>query len=66
MVEWETGEVATEPPMIISADDPVICAIYALENNLLDLPGWRQFERMREENALHSPSSQASVIPHCS
>jgi hypothetical protein len=41
MVEWETGEVTTVCLKIISADDTVTCAIYALENDLLDLPGWR-------------------------
>ena len=44
MVEWENGEVTTEPLQIIAADDPVTCAIYAKENNLLDLPGWKRFK----------------------
>ena len=29
---------------LIAADDPVTCAIYAKENNLLDLPGWKRFK----------------------
>jgi hypothetical protein len=54
MVEWETGEVTTEPFKIVSADDPVTCAIYAFKNDLLDLPGWRQFKRIakREKKML--------------
>ena len=28
MIEWETGEITTEPLNIIAADDPVTCAIY--------------------------------------
>jgi hypothetical protein len=44
MVEWENGEIASEPMGIIAADDPVMCAIYARDNNLLDLPGWKQFK----------------------
>jgi hypothetical protein len=44
MVEWETGEVTTEPLSMITADDPVTCAIYAKDNDLLDLPGWKRFK----------------------
>jgi len=44
MVEWENGEVTAEPLQLIAADDPVTCAIYAKENNLLDLPGWKRFK----------------------
>jgi len=44
MIEWENGEVTSEPLSIIGADDPVTCAIYAKENNLLDLDGWKQFK----------------------
>ena len=44
MIEWETGEVTSEPLKIIAADDPVTCAIYAKEHGLLDQPGWKQFK----------------------
>ena len=44
MVEWENGEVTAEPLHVIAADDPVTCAIYAKENNLLDQPGWKRFK----------------------
>ena len=43
-VEWETGEITKEPLNVIAADDPVTCAIYARENNLLDVPGWKRFK----------------------
>jgi hypothetical protein len=46
MVEWETGEITSEPLQVIAADDPVTCAIYAKDNNLLDLPGWKRFKSM--------------------
>ena len=29
MIEWENGEVTSEPLQVIAADDPVTCAIYA-------------------------------------
>jgi hypothetical protein len=44
MVEWENGEITSEPLNIIAADDPVTCAIYAKENNLLELEGWKRFK----------------------
>ena len=44
MVEWETGEVTAEPLQVIAADDPVTCAKYAKDHNLLDLPGWKRFK----------------------
>jgi hypothetical protein len=39
LIEWENGEITTEPLKVIAADDPVTCAIYARENGLLDQPG---------------------------
>ena len=43
-VEWENGEVTTEPLNTIATDDPVTCAIYAKEKGLLDLEGWKRFK----------------------
>ncbi|KAL7570791.1 hypothetical protein ACA910_014420 [Epithemia clementina (nom. ined.)] len=45
LVEWDTGETTYEPLSIIAKDDPVTCAVYAKENNLLDEKGWRRFKR---------------------
>jgi len=41
MAEWENEEVTAEPLSIIAAGDPVTCAVYARENNLLELDGWQ-------------------------
>ncbi len=46
LVEWETGESTFEPLHIIAADDPVTCAAYAKENNLLNVKGWRHFAQI--------------------
>jgi hypothetical protein len=43
MIEWENGKITTEPLAIIAADDPVTCDIYARDNKLLDLDGWKCF-----------------------
>ena len=52
-VEWETGEITFEPLSIIAADDPVFCAAYAKENDLLALEGWHRFRSLakKQENA---------------
>ncbi len=55
LVEWENGEITSEPLSIIAADDPVTCAIYAQDNNLLDLEGWKRFKGIAkwEKKLLH-------------
>ena len=47
-VKWSTGEETWEPLKIISVDDPVTCAKYAKENNLLETPGWKRFKRLAQ------------------
>jgi hypothetical protein len=46
LIEWEGGEITSEPLKIVAADDPVSCAIYARENDLLDKPGWKRFKHI--------------------
>ena len=43
-IEWENGEITSEPLNVIASDDPVTCAVYARENSILDLPGWKRFK----------------------
>jgi hypothetical protein len=47
------GEWGDDPRALI-ADDPVSCAIYARENELLDKPGWKSFKHIakREKKLL--------------
>jgi hypothetical protein len=46
LVEWENGEITTEPLSVIAADDPVTCAVYAREHDLLDIEGWKCFRSL--------------------
>jgi hypothetical protein len=46
LIKWENEENTNDPLKIIAADDPVSCAIYACEINLLDQPGWKMFEHI--------------------
>jgi hypothetical protein len=54
LVEWENGEITTEPLSVIAADDPVTCAVYAREHDLLDVEGWKRFRNLakREKHFL--------------
>eukprot|EP00934_Nitzschia_sp_Nitz4_P007781 Nitzschia sp. Nitz4//scaffold70_size99833//3167//3640//NITZ4_004581-RA/size99833-processed-gene-0.23-mRNA-1//-1//CDS//3329557093//7771//frame0 len=37
-IEWENGEITSEPLTFFAKEDPVSCAIYAKNAGLLDLP----------------------------
>ena len=39
LVDWETREKTHEPLSVLAADDPVTCATYAKENDLLHIDG---------------------------
>jgi hypothetical protein len=62
MIEWENGEITTEPLSIIAADDHVTCAIYARDNNLLELDGWKWFKGIaRHEQKFKRMVNQAKL-----
>jgi hypothetical protein len=48
-VEWETGEITYEPLNQMAKDDPITCAIYARDNDLLNTEGWRQFKKRAQK-----------------
>jgi hypothetical protein len=54
LVEWENEEITTEPLLVIAANDPVTCAVYAREHDLLDVKGWNLFRNLakREKHFL--------------
>ena len=54
LVEWENGEITSEPLSVIAADDPVTCAACAREHDLLDVEGWKRFRNLakREKHFL--------------
>ena len=43
LVEWESGETTYEPLDLMASDNPVTCAEYAKQHNLLDTAGWKRF-----------------------
>ena len=61
-VEWETGDITFEFLSIIAADDPVTCAAYAKENDLLALEGWRRFRILAKKDKVLASSIKQSKI----
>ena len=51
-VEWETGEITFEPIFVIAADDPVTCAAYAKDNDLLAVEGWHRFRNLAKKDKI--------------
>jgi hypothetical protein len=41
LVEWENGEIMSEPLNVFGKDDPVTCAVYAHERGLLEEERWK-------------------------
>ena len=61
-VEWETWEITFEPLSIIVADDPVTCAAYAKENDLLALEGWHRFRSLAKKDKVLARAIKQSKI----
>ena len=60
-VEWER-EITFEPLSIIAADDPVTCAAYAKENDLLTLEGWCRFRNLAKRDKVLARAIKQSKI----
>jgi hypothetical protein len=67
MIEWDNGEITTEPLSALAIDDPITCSMYALENkNLLDKPGWKRFHKIaRRQKKLFHEANQAKLRSFC-
>jgi hypothetical protein len=62
LVKWESGETTCEPLYLIESDDPMTCADYAKENDLLETAGWKQFKRLaKSEKRLKQMINQAKL-----
>ena len=46
LVDWETAEKTYEPLSVLAADDPLTCATYAKENDLLHIDGSKRFRNL--------------------
>ena len=50
LVDWVTGEKTYEPLSVLAAVDPVTCAMYAKENDLLHIDGWKRFRNLAKRD----------------
>ncbi len=50
LIEWENGEVASEPLSVIIKDDPVTVALYAKDKGLLDTEGWKRVKNIAKRH----------------
>jgi hypothetical protein len=46
LVHWEDGSETFEPLSVMAKEDPITCAKYAKDNDLLDKPGWKSLQRI--------------------
>ena len=53
LVAWEDGSQTYEPLGLVSKDDPVTCAKYALENDLLEVEGWKSLKRIARRQKVY-------------
>ena len=61
-VEWETVEITFDPLSVIAEDDPVTCAAYAKENDLLALEQWRRFRSLAKKDKILARAIKQSEI----
>jgi hypothetical protein len=64
LINWEDGSNTYEPLQIMRKDHPDLCAQYALDNNLLDKDGWKQFRRKAKKKTLHRKMNQKKKQKH--
>jgi hypothetical protein len=66
LVEWENGEITSEPLNIFGKDDPVTCAVYACEHGLLEEEGWKRFKGIakREKKMLRMINQSCIKVTH--
>ena len=56
------GRLHLNPLSIIAADDPVTCAAYAKENDLLALEGWHRFRSLDKKDKVLARAIKQSKI----
>ena len=61
-VEWETVEITFEPLSVFAADDPVTCAEYAKEEDLLAVEGWDRFRNLVKKDKVLARAIKQSMI----
>jgi hypothetical protein len=64
LVHWEDGSETWEPLTILAKDDPVSCAKYGLDHDLLDKVGWKRLKPLtRRKEQFRRIVNQSKVAP---
>ena len=50
LLKWEDDSETWEPLSAVAKDDPIHLAKYAIDKDLLELPGWKRFRRYNRKN----------------
>jgi hypothetical protein len=64
LVRWEDGSATYEPLHILAKDAPDMCAQYAVDNNLLDKEGWKQFRRRAKNLKILERKANQMIMQH--
>ena len=59
---WETGEITIEPLSVNAPDDPVTCAAYAKQHDLLALEGWCRLRNLTKRDKVLARAIKQSKI----
>jgi hypothetical protein len=62
LIHWEDGSETYEPLSVMAKSDPITCAKYAKDNNLLDLPGWKSLKRIASRTVLFARMLRQSKL----
>ena len=60
-VEWEDGSITDEPLSMLIKDDPVSCAKYAKDNDLLEVDGWKRLKKIARRQKVLARMLKQSV-----
>ena len=61
LVQWEDETKTWELLSVIATDDPITCAEYASDNNLLNTLGWKRLRKFARNKKLDRMVKQATI-----
>ena len=64
LVDWVTGEKTYEPLSVLATEYPVTCALYAKENDLIHIDGWKRFRNLLKRDKTLTRAVMQSRIRH--
>ena len=62
LVHWEDGSETFEPLSVMSKANPLTCALYAKDHDLLDTPGWKSLKRIVSREVKFTPKVKQAKL----